>query len=83
VRISVDHIARQFSDDAIRERWLKMVTKALTPFTVDRGFDWELHVDETPFNIWLIQGMQPPLPNSDAENRWIAENQPTPHGVYA
>jgi hypothetical protein len=58
-----------------------MVTIALMPFTVERGFDWELHVDETPFNIWLIQGMRPPFPNTEAEKTWIRENRPVPYQV--
>jgi len=83
VRISVDHIARQFSDDEIRERWLGWVTKTLAPFTADRGLDWELHIDETPFHIWLMQGMRPPLPNSEAETKWISENRPSPYEAGA
>lgn len=75
VRIAVDHIARQFADESQRERWLAMARDALTPFTADRGLDWELHVDETPFHLWLIQGMRPPLPNSEREKLWMAENR--------
>lgn len=78
VRITVDHIARQFSDDAVRDRWLNMVSAALTPFMTERGLDWELHVDETPFHLWLIQGMRPPMPNSEREKLWIDENRPVP-----
>jgi len=76
VRISVDHIARQFPDDDLRRRWLKMCTGALGPLMAERGLDWELHVDETPFKLWLIQGMRPPPPNSEQEKLWIAENRP-------
>ena len=78
VRIAVDHIARQFPNDEIRQRWLDMTTTALAPFIADRGYEWELHVDETPFNIWLIQGMRPPLPDSGMEKQWISENRPVP-----
>ena len=76
VRISVDHIARQFSDEALVDRWLGMVGDVFRPFTTDRGLDWELHIDETPFKLWLIQGMRPPLPNTDQEKIWMAENRP-------
>jgi len=76
VRISVDHIARQFSDEALVERWLGMVGDVFRPFTTDRGLDWELHIDETPFKLWLIQGKRPPLPNTEQEKLWMAENRP-------
>jgi len=76
VRIAVDHIARQFSSDDMRQRWLNMVNAALEPFLGGRGFDWEMHVDETPSELWLIQGMRPPQPNSEGEKLWQAENRP-------
>ncbi len=80
VRVWVDHIARSFKDDAdLKARWLNAVNQALAPFIADRGRDWEIHFDETPFDIWTIQGLRPPLPNSEAEKRWIAENRPTPY----
>lgn len=79
VRVSVDHIARQFEgDEVLKRKWLRMVTSTLKPFTVDRGLDWELHVDETPFDLWLIQGMRPPLPGSKGESCWIEHNRPVP-----
>ena len=76
VRISVDHIARQFPNDESRARWLTKANATLEPFTTGRGYDWEIHIDETPPSLWLIQGMRPPPPNSDLEKRWIAENRP-------
>ena|SRR5579871_277702 len=77
VRIWVDHIARQFGDDDRRAKFLAAVNQALGPFISDRGLRWEMHVDETPFNVWLIQGHRPPMPGSDAEKRWRAENRPS------
>jgi len=77
VRIWVDHIARQFNDEELKGRFLAGVNQALSPFISDRGLRWEMHVDETPFSLWLIQGYRPPLPSSEAEKRWRAENRPT------
>lgn len=79
VRISVDHIARQFPNDEIRSGWLKKASDVIKIFTSDRGIDWELHVDETPFNAWLIQGLRPPAPNSAAEKLWMTEGRPLPY----
>ena len=45
----------------------------------ERGVDWELHIDETSRELWLIQGMRPPLPGSAAEKLWIERNEPVPY----
>jgi phenylpyruvate tautomerase PptA (4-oxalocrotonate tautomerase family) len=78
VRIYADHIARTLSSDEARARFLAKVDAAVAPFIKDRGFDWEFHVDETPFDLWTIQGFRPPRPGTDDEKRWIAENKASP-----
>jgi len=77
VRIWVDHIARQFVDESLKERFFAAVNRRLAPYLADRGLHWEIHVDETPFGLWRIQGLQPPLPDSPAENKWREENMPS------
>lgn len=88
VRVSVDHIARRFDDIAehlalpddtdLAQLWLEQVTAALKPWVTDRGFNWELHVDETPVALWYIDGLVPPPAWSAEEQRWAAENRATP-----
>jgi phenylpyruvate tautomerase PptA (4-oxalocrotonate tautomerase family) len=77
VRIWVDHIARTFTDEALKGRFLTAVGDLLAPYISDRGLRWEMHVDETPFSLWTIQGMRPPAPESAAETRWKTENRPS------
>lgn len=79
VRIWVDHIARQFSDEALKGRFLAAVGQLLEPYVAGRGLRWEMHVDETPFSLWTIQGLRPPMPDTPAEKRWSAENRATPY----
>src|SRR3546814_18432551 len=55
IRIWVDHIARTFQSDEMRVNFFTYVNKLLAPFIADRGFEWELHVDETPFDLLMIQ----------------------------
>ena len=70
VRIWVDHIARSFkNEEELKARWLAACNQALAPFIADRGLNWELHFDETPFDLWTIQGLKPPSANSEAEKR--------------
>lgn len=77
VRISIDHIARTLPTPVWKADWRRRAKEALEPMFSSRGFRWELHVDETPREIWLIQGMVPPLPNTPAEKKWHADNHPS------
>jgi len=76
VRIWIDQIARA---TAPRQRawWLERVNTALNPFLRERGYRWEVHIDETPIDLWTIQGMKPPAPNSEAEKRWVKQDGPS------
>ena len=77
VRIHADHIARQMDSEARKKMFLARVEAAVAPFIKDRGFDWEFHVDETPFDLWTIQGLRPPRAETEDEKRWIFENRPS------
>ena len=37
----------------------------------------QLHVDDTPFDLWMINGFKPPYPGTPAELKWRTENQPS------
>lgn len=78
VRITVEHIARSFTSDKARTGFLTHMNKVLKPWIEDRGFNWELHIDETPFELWTIQGYFPPREGTEDEKRWIAENRASP-----
>jgi len=78
VRIWVDHIARTFSSDTMRVGFFKKINEILAPWITDRGYDWEIHVDETPFNLWTIQGHFPPREGTEDERRWMIENRASP-----
>jgi phenylpyruvate tautomerase PptA (4-oxalocrotonate tautomerase family) len=83
VRIWVDQIARTLPDAAARERWTDRVNAAIAPFMAERGLGWELHIDETSRELWLIQGMRPPLPGSPGEKLWRESNEPVPYADAA
>jgi phenylpyruvate tautomerase PptA (4-oxalocrotonate tautomerase family) len=80
VRVVIDHIARRFEelpdhlpfegDVDLPALWRDVVAAVLKPYVADRGYDWELHVDETPVEYWYINGLTPPPGWSDAERAW-------------
>jgi phenylpyruvate tautomerase PptA (4-oxalocrotonate tautomerase family) len=78
VRIWVDHIARTFTSDEMKVRFFEKMNQVFAPWIADRGYDWELHVDETPFDLWTIQGYFPPREGTEDEKRWIADNRASP-----
>ncbi len=76
VRISVDEIARSVPDEA-KVLWMKRLRKTVAPFTSERGLRWELHIDDTPNDLWLLNGFFPPAEGSEDERRWVLENRPS------
>ncbi|MEV6726855.1 tautomerase family protein [Streptomyces xanthochromogenes] len=75
VRMAVDHIARRNPDDGARRRTAEWIRGMLQPHLAQLdGLHWEFHVDETSRDLWMINGLVPPPPLSDAERRWAETN---------
>ncbi|MGK4578734.1 tautomerase family protein [Kitasatospora sp. HPMI-4] len=79
VRIVVEHIARHTEDPRLRKRTREALATLLAPHTAERGLYCEFHIDETPRDLWMIDGLTPPPPGSDAEQQWARDNRPTPY----
>ena len=79
VRFKVDQIARTLPGPVIREWWTRTLDEVIAPFVKDRGYDWEISIDETPFDLWSLQGELPPPFESVAEKRWVKENKASPY----
>lgn len=75
VRFKVDQIARTLPGPVIREWWVRTLDEVIAPNVKDRGYDWEISIDETPFDLWSLQGEIPPPFESVAEKRWVKENK--------
>ncbi|MFC0283093.1 tautomerase family protein [Camelimonas abortus] len=63
---------------ATARHFIDRVSAVLAPCLRGRGHDWELHVDETPFEYWAINGIFPPREGTPDDARWRAENRPSP-----
>ena len=81
VRVSIDHIARSLKDAAAQKQFLMGCNQVLHPYIAGRGYRWELHVNETPFDLWTVNGFKPPLPETAAEQNWRAENKPSAYDL--
>ncbi|KAJ6590855.1 putative oxalocrotonate tautomerase [Mycena sp. CBHHK59/15] len=46
LRIAVEHIARQFTDDKAKRNFMDRYEKVLEPFTRGRGIDWEVQISD-------------------------------------
>ncbi|MBB5918688.1 phenylpyruvate tautomerase PptA (4-oxalocrotonate tautomerase family) [Nocardia transvalensis] len=79
VRIVVEHLARHLDDPDLRTRSTRKLDSIMTPYTRDRGLHWEFHTHESPRDLWMIAGLIPPGPGTEAEKTWARENKPLPY----
>uniref|UniRef100_A0A914PIH5 Tautomerase cis-CaaD-like domain-containing protein n=1 Tax=Panagrolaimus davidi TaxID=227884 RepID=A0A914PIH5_9BILA len=79
VRISIQHIARSFETHDIAKGYIQLYENALAPFIKEKGFDWEIDIEQIDRNLWRTNGLIPPLSNSDAEKEWVRFNKAVPY----
>lgn len=79
VRITVAHLARHFEAPEDRARIRRKLNDAIEPFAAGKNMRWEFHVEETPPDLWMINGLVPPPPRSEAEKLWVKENRAIPY----
>lgn len=79
VRVWIDHIALHAEDPAMRESVRNRIVTVIQPFATEKGLRWEFHVDETPRDLWVINGLVPPPTGSEAEQLWARENRAIPY----
>lgn len=81
VRFKLDHMARTLPGPILREWWVKAVDQLIAPFVKDRGYDWEVTIDELPADLWSLQGEIPPPFESHAKKRWVKDNKASPYDL--
>ena len=79
IRFKIDQIARTVPGPILREWWIRTLDKVIAPFVKDRGYDWEVSIDETPCDLWSLQGEVAPPFESVAEKRWVKDNRASPY----
>ncbi|KAJ3952757.1 hypothetical protein N0V92_010789 [Colletotrichum tropicale] len=78
--ISIYHVARRFENELNQQRFLKKVDSILNPRLGGKGMDWEYFIQESPRELWKINGIVPPPSGSEMEKLWFRENKPVVEG---
>ncbi|KAG8627298.1 hypothetical protein KVT40_004781 [Elsinoe batatas] len=76
----IDHIAAKI--DNVEEQYRDVcyaVSAIAKPHIIDKGWNWEFHVDETERRMWQINGYFPPPSGSEQEKLWERENKTVPY----
>ncbi|WP_028473772.1 tautomerase family protein [Nocardioides alkalitolerans] len=76
VRFVIEHIAVHSEGPEQRRGLSSAIHDLLAPFTTGRGLYSEFHVDETPRELWWVDGHEPPPFGSAQEKRWAEANRP-------
>lgn len=78
VRLVADHIEKLMpgADDVggvdYRKNFMNRITAMLEPhFKGHEGLRWEIHFTQVPTDLWLVQGIVPPVHGSEEEKRWM------------
>lgn len=74
--LRIEHLARQFDSDERRKRFLTRIDEILNPLLKSKDADWEYAILELDRNLWKINGLVPPLPNTEMEKKWVELNRP-------
>lgn len=84
VRVAITHIAIRVPDaDAVYLRTTSRLDNIMKPHLLDKGYDFEYHVDETERRLWKINSLIPPPFKSAEEQVWVKGNRAVPYeGAY-
>ena len=88
VQVAIVHAARtagqiaerlEVTEADVNSVFINFAHESLKPYVADRGYEWELHVENVPHETWNIDGMEPPPPWSEVEKRWAKDNRSSPY----
>ncbi|KAH8555479.1 putative oxalocrotonate tautomerase [Umbelopsis sp. PMI_123] len=78
VRVVSQHLARTMPTYERKQYCVNQLEEAFGPYVKARGLDWEIHIEEHERDTWRTNGINPPMPHTDAEKLWAKENRPIP-----
>ncbi|PWN96116.1 hypothetical protein FA09DRAFT_340672 [Tilletiopsis washingtonensis] len=77
VRVVSQHLALTMVGDR-RPRGTDSLCAKFDPWIKDRGYEWELHIEEPSRDLWRINGLEPPPFSSEAEAVWRLQDAGVP-----
>ena len=67
------------SETEVMEKFFQIaVYPTLKPYIQDRGYEWEISIENAPAHSWRIDGLIAPPADSVAHKRWTEENKTSP-----
>ncbi|KAF9257489.1 hypothetical protein L218DRAFT_109856 [Marasmius fiardii PR-910] len=79
VRIVVHHLAIRVEETHMKRDFMNRYEAALSPWTKDKGIDWEVQVANQDPVFWNENGLQPPEYGSEAFKLWKDLDKPVPY----
>ncbi|KAJ8061512.1 hypothetical protein OCU04_009326 [Sclerotinia nivalis] len=79
IRIAIDHIARTIESPEAGIKYFKALDKILKTHILDKGYEVEYHLIESPREFCKMNGMYLPPNDSEAEAVWARENRTSPY----
>jgi len=78
LRVVIEHIAIHLGGSEEMKGAARSLDAVIAKHAAPRGLYYEFHVDETPRELWMVDGLEPPPFGSRAEAVWAARNSPAP-----
>lgn len=63
------------TETELMEKYYQVVYPKLKPYIEDRGYEWEMHVENAPAHSWRIDGQVAPFPGSKDWDRWFEDDR--------
>jgi phenylpyruvate tautomerase PptA (4-oxalocrotonate tautomerase family) len=60
------------------EKFYDVVNPTLKPYIEDRGYEWEIHIENAPAVSWRVDGQVVPRPPSEDWERWLKDDKASP-----
>ncbi|EXL66430.1 hypothetical protein FOPG_17391 [Fusarium oxysporum f. sp. conglutinans race 2 54008] len=79
IRIAIDHIARTIESPEMAMKFFEIVDKIFKTHILDKGYELEYHLIESPREFMKMNGMYLPPNDSEAEAVWVKENRTSPY----
>ncbi|KAF6804840.1 prostacyclin synthase [Colletotrichum plurivorum] len=75
--IAIYHIAKVFETPEVEAAFIRAFDDVVRPILKPKGIDWESGIYESRRELWRVNGLEPPLRNSEMERKWFEAGKAT------